>query len=508
MTRAPHAGGAHTVPRLSSTAQYLRHFARAQPDAAAVVEGNASASYRDLATRVIQLTRALEELGVAQGMLAGIECQDRMLHLLAILACEIIGAASVSLTAFDLRAGSRIALRCDFVLASRRCELAAPRMQVITDDWIAKVFSRALGADDWACLERAPGPADIVRIARTSGTTQEPKCLANSHHVQSRFIANLMSGIADERLFPLQYLCWRNFTVRGAHLRSRMALHSGGTIVLTALDKVFEDTARFETTYATALPIDVEQIVRTAPPAFRKPPGCHVDVLGGVLTDELRGTLTELLASEISYSYSTNETGHIAFIAADGIGTLVADCEARIVDDEGRAKPYGEVGVIEVRTGSMVEGYLDDDVLTGACFRNGWFHTNDLGRMPEPGKLAILGRADSVLNVGGYKLLVPPLEEEIKSILGITDAALFCVADESGIGRIATAVELDPSLDRQAITARLRATLPSHIGAAHAVFMRKFPRTDSGKLKRGELEAQVRAALAAAGSKPRGEGSL
>jgi acyl-CoA synthetase (AMP-forming)/AMP-acid ligase II len=42
----------------------------------------------------------------------------------------------------------------------------------------------------------------------------------------------------------------------------------------------------------------------------------------------------------------------------------------------------------------MVTGYCDDAALTAASFFDGWFQTGDIGLIPAPAQLLVLGRSE------------------------------------------------------------------------------------------------------------------
>ena len=82
--------------------QCIRHWALATPDAVAVVDNGTAHSYLQVAINTVQYIKMLEAAGLRRGMIVGIVSDYRYLHLLLLIACTAIGAATVSLTAFEL----------------------------------------------------------------------------------------------------------------------------------------------------------------------------------------------------------------------------------------------------------------------------------------------------------------------------------------------------------------------------------------------------------------------
>ena len=106
-------------PDFSSTAPYIAWYAYHEPRSTAVVEDSLQVSYEDLAADLARCVQALEQRGVASGMLVGVEVRHkRYLHLLLLLACEVIGATTTSLAQQELRSDDALLRRCDVLLLS------------------------------------------------------------------------------------------------------------------------------------------------------------------------------------------------------------------------------------------------------------------------------------------------------------------------------------------------------------------------------------------------------
>ncbi|MCL3883751.1 class I adenylate-forming enzyme family protein [Marivita sp. GX14005] len=98
-----------------------------------------------------------------------------------------------------------------------------------------------------------------------------------------------------------------------------------------------------------------------------------------------------------------------------------------ILGDSGPV-PIGEAGIIAIHRSDpgLMLGYLGDEDGTHARFRGEWFLTGDTGEMTEQGDILYHGRADDMMNAGGYR--VSPLEVESALLahpdiheIGVTD---------------------------------------------------------------------------------------
>ena len=92
----------------------------------------------------------------------------------------------------------------------------------------------------------------------------------------------------------------------------------------------------------------------------------------------------------------------------ESVGTPAGEVEIRILDDDGAVLPTGEEGEVAVSSPAMTDGYSDMEELNAEAFRDGYFHTGDLGRLDDRGRLYLTGRKKLLIEVGGYK--VDPIE--------------------------------------------------------------------------------------------------
>jgi long-chain acyl-CoA synthetase len=91
----------------------------------------------------------------------------------------------------------------------------------------------------------------------------------------------------------------------------------------------------------------------------------------------------------------------------ESVGTPAGDVEIRIADEDGDTLPPGE-GEVLVNSPAMTDGYSDLEELNREAFQDGYFHTGDLGRLDDEGRLYLTGRKKLLIEVGGYK--VDPIE--------------------------------------------------------------------------------------------------
>ncbi|MFB7406870.1 amino acid adenylation domain-containing protein [Streptomyces sp. NPDC056202] len=186
------------------------------------------------------------------------------------------------------------------------------------------------------------------------------------------------------------------------------------------------------------------------------------------------------------------------------VGSPVHGCAVRITDDAGHPVEERRVGHIEVSGPQVARGYHGAVEATAETFRGAWLRTGDLGFLRE-GRLCVTGRSKDVVFVDGHTLHASDLEEVAANTPGLTLCPIAVVgstghADADGSGTSGSGGErvvvfLAPAPPLSSVTAELLHAVRDRVRAAlgHddvrvvALPVRGFPRTTSGKVRRGVL---------------------
>lgn len=114
-------------------------------------------------------------------------------------------------------------------------------------------------------------------------------------------------------------------------------------------------------------------------------------------------------------------------VAPESLGWPQPGRRVAILGPHGPA-PVGTPGIIAVHRSDpgLMLGYLDQPEETAARFKDDWFLTGDTGEITENKDILYYGRADDMMNAGGFR--VSPLEVEAKLLshpdiqdVGVTD---------------------------------------------------------------------------------------
>jgi 4-hydroxybenzoate-CoA ligase len=209
--------------------------------------------------------------------------------------------------------------------------------------------------------------------------------------------------------------------------------------------------------------------------AFRA--GFGVDVLDGVGS-------TEML-----HQYVCNSPGAMKYGTS---GRPVPGYEIRLVDEQGRDVPDGEVGEMLVKGPSAAEGYWNQREKSRATFEGGWIRSGDKYTRDADGYFIYQGRADDMFKVSG--IWVSPFEVE-SALIGhdaVLEAAVVPKEDADGLMKPKAFVVLKPG---QTVGNGLPEELKEHVKAKAGLwkyprwieFVDGLPKTATGKIQRFKL---------------------
>ena len=102
----------------------------------------------------------------------------------------------------------------------------------------------------------------------------------------------------------------------------------------------------------------------------------------------------------------------------------------RVVDDEDRELPAGEVGEIVVRGDVVMAGYWNQPEATAETLRGGWLHTGDVGSFDADGYLTLRDRSKDLIISGGMNIYPREVEEALLQHPGVAAAAVIGRPDD------------------------------------------------------------------------------
>lgn len=173
-------------------------------------------------------------------------------------------------------------------------------------------------------------------------------------------------------------------------------------------------------------------------------------------------------------------------------GREVVGMEARIVDDDDKEVPIGEVGEIIVRGHNVMKGYWELPELTTESLRNGWYHTGDLGKMDEGHYIYIVDRKKDMIISGGENIYPKEIEDILFEHPNVAEATVVGIPDENWGESIKAFVikKTDTFVTETDLLEYCKQRLASYKKPRSIEFVDTLPRSTAGKVLKHEIRAQ------------------
>jgi acyl-coenzyme A synthetase/AMP-(fatty) acid ligase len=329
----------------------------------------------------------------------------------------------------------------------------------------------------------------------SSGSTGRPKAISTSVAAVHDRLVNCyatVNGGAWSRL-----LCLPGLNGSWGFTLATHALRAGRTL-LTA------DSARAALDMIAVYGVDAmaasTQQVRDLVEVHEKSPlPCHslrgLLASGGAMSSALLREARTRLCGRVVIQYGSTELGMTAIGAADEMpaidgasGYVAPGVELQVVDERGQDVGADIDGVIRIRAPWQGEPFPPQGAKANADFRDGWFYPGDRGRVAPDGLLVLAGRVTELINSGGAKIAPEVVEEVLLGHRSIAAAAAFGAAGSGGVEDINVAVVIRAPIAEAAI---IEWCAQHKIEVTKVFIVPQIPRTDMGKVRRGDLKAQL-----------------
>jgi fatty-acyl-CoA synthase len=174
---------------------------------------------------------------------------------------------------------------------------------------------------------------------------------------------------------------------------------------------------------------------------------------------------------------------------AGSAGRTALNVETIVVDDEDNELPPGSVGEIVHRSPHATLGYHDDEDKTADAFRNGWFHSGDLGVFDSDGYLTIVDRKKDMIKTGGENVASREVEEAIYQLDAVAEVAVFGISHPHWIEAVTAVVVPKPgaTLTAEQVQEHAAGILAGYKRPKYVVFADSLPKNPSGKILKKEL---------------------
>jgi fatty-acyl-CoA synthase len=176
---------------------------------------------------------------------------------------------------------------------------------------------------------------------------------------------------------------------------------------------------------------------------------------------------------------------------ANTIGLPLPNMETKIIDpNTGQTVPIGTIGEFCTRGYHVMPGYFEmPDATASALDADGWLHTGDLCAMDARGYCTIEGRLKDMIIRGGENIYPRELEELLFRHPKVGEVAVVGIPHEKWGEEVAAFIRPTAGavIDKEEMTAYMRASLSPHKTPKHWFVLEAFPLTGSGKIQKFKL---------------------
>ncbi len=295
----------------------------------------------------------------------------------------------------------------------------------------------------------------------TSGTTGIPKGAVHTHNTVLWNTFHQIRDLeisSDERFLIVPSLTWG----AGLHDVTLALMWAGGqsSILPTGnrtLERIVDVVCEHGITRALLVPTLLKELLARADLVERVRGSTLRRAMSGA--EPLYAETIEALARQlpdlaITQTYGMTEFPMIATVTTPddarlrpgtaGRASSITTLAIRTLDDRIVANGSGE---IVFRSPATTVGYFGDPTTTATAFRDGWFHSGDLGTLDDDGYLTVTGRLKDMIVSGGLNIYPREIESLLQQIPGALEVAVIGKPSERW-GEIPVAVVVrDPAVD-------------------------------------------------------------
>ena len=494
-----------------------RNLEEGRGDRTALIVGDRTTTYAELAGLVNRAGNVLRELGLRQGERVLLALNDGVEFVAIWYGAQKIGAITAEVYTYLQPK--------DYAYFLRYTQARVVVVDLVTLDLIrraaeghhATLLVVGVPADELRPGERsfdelmpsapddlvaAPTTRDDVTIWKfTTGSTGEPKACVHPTRSPVLSFESYARGVLDigpdDLVLPVPKLFF-------GYARDLTALYPfgvGGAGIAfaerTTVDRIFELIARHRPTILVNVPTMMSAMV-AHPAAAEQDLSCLrlCTSAGEALPAGLHRKWVETFGVEVVDGIGSSEAYHIYISNRPGrgrpgtVGEVAPGYSARVVDDAGEQVPDGEIGTLEVTGPTVALEYYGAPAKTARTFHGDTLRTEDLFVRDPDGFFSYRGRADDMLKVGGVWVAPSEIEHCLIGHPAVVECAVVGHLDEAGLVRPRAYVvpHGDGSAELEAVLREyVRAELAPYKVPRDVRFVSGLPKTANGKLDRRAL---------------------
>ena len=492
--------------------------ARKYPHKTAIICEQTRRTYRELNERSNRLARALLGLGLAKGDRIAILSLNSIEVMEAYIAQLKVGAIMVPLGAWgtdqeiqfqaDFTGCKFLVFHQDFLSRVERIRPALPQVQ----NWVFIGTPRPSFARPYEDLMAQNAPdnfpiavqeEDEAFILFTGGTTGVPKGAVLTH---KSLLWNIISVTTENQSPTPEDVVYYPMPLFHTAALSRFLayMYAGGIFIVTRefdARKCLEIIEREGVTAMTGNPTIWGMLLKEMEKKHHDTHSMRMYLSSqGFLHPYMQQAIeTRLFPNAKTYvSYALTEASPGVTILkpwdrpqeTGSVGRPYMCTEVRIVDEEDRNLPAGEVGEIIIKGPTVMKEYYKNPEETAQTLRGGWLHTGDLGKYDSDGFLYFVDRKKDMIKSGGLNIYSKEVEEVLARHPRIAEAVVVGVPDDKWgeTVKAVVVVKEGETLSEGEVIDHCRQYLASYKKPTSVAFLETLPKTRTGnKVLKREL---------------------
>jgi long-chain acyl-CoA synthetase len=486
---------------------------RRAPDGIAIHYFDSARTNVSLDERADAFAAALGERGVARGDRVALYLQNVPEFVVGVLAAWKLGAIAVPVNPMlkerevrtlleDCQPVALVTLGSLWEEVARAAVADTSVRVVVTDDQVGELVREHAGQ---APPDPGLRPDDVAFLTYTSGTTGPPKGAMNTHGnvvFSSQTYRDWVGVGGDDVILGAAPL----FHITGLVAHIGLSLLTGAPLVLDHrfdAGRALELIERHRVTYTTGAITVFIALMDAAEARERDTSSLRTIVSGGApiapATVEAFENRFGIYIHNIYGLTETTSPSHCVPIGsrapvdpasgALSVGVPVYGTVVRVVDDDGRDLPAGEVGELVTSGPQVVPGYWARPEESERAIPGGALHTGDVGFMDADGWFYVVDRKKDQINAAGFKVWPREVEDVLYGHPAVREAAVVGVPDAYRGETVKAFVSLRPGehVDADALIAFCRERMAAYKYPRVVELVDELPRTASGKVLRRVL---------------------
>ncbi len=342
---------------------------------------------------------------------------------------------------------------------------------------------------------------DLIMIMYTSGTTGHPKGAMITHQMQLYNTINLAAP-ALVTIETVQLVVLPLFHTGGMNCYANPVLHAGGQIILIrefepGLALSILGDSDYQVSHFFSVPAPYQFMMNH--PSFEDTDLSNLKIagIGGAPCAEsiLRTWIDRGVAMVQGWGMTETSPGGIGLDPSEAerklgsAGKPLLHTEVKVVNNQGKELPWGEVGELYIRGPNITPGYWNNARATAESFEGDWLKTGDAARFDDEGFVYIVDRWKDMYISGGENVYPAEVENVLYQLPEIAEAAVIGVPDDrwGETGKAFLVVKSGFSIEEGVVISHCLKNLAKFKVPQSVKFIDALPRNATGKVLKRSL---------------------